>query len=254
MESINIPDADHNCSDNMLQSFIFDSSFNSDQLNDYEDGEDDIVSCEEENVNDNNASKEKKKPIFTKHKKFSREEDRKLIFLVSIFGVKDWRNLAKKMEGRNSRQCRERWQNYLNPNLNHSSWSKEEDEKLLNLREEHGPKWKLISKHFRNRTDAMIKNRYYVLMRSEKKKNEKDDDELFSNSKNIQNANPLFIDNNENNINQKNVDNNNNNNDKKEEDISSYFMNIPDNYEEYDEFFGEGSTAFGNDDIDNSFA
>ena len=59
----------------------------------------------------------------------------------------------------------------------------------------------------------------------------------------------IIIDNN-----QKNVNNNNNNNDKKEEDISSYFMNIPDNYEECDEFFGEGSTAFGNDDIDNSFA
>lgn len=116
------------------------------------------------------------------------------------------------------------------------------------MREEYGPKWKLISKHFRNRTDAMIKNRYYVLMRSEKKKNENDVDEFYSNFKNIQDTNPLFIDNNENNI------NNNNNNDKKEEDFSSYFMNIPENYEEYDEFFGEGSTTFGNDDIDNSFA
>lgn len=121
-------------------------------------------------------SRKKKKPIFSKHKKWTKEEDSKLLKMVVIFGAKDWRNLSKHMEGRNSRQCRERWQNYLNPNLNFNNWTLEEDKLLLEMREKHGPKWKLISKYFTNRTDAMIKNRYNALERIGKKKNQIDCD------------------------------------------------------------------------------
>lgn len=66
---------------------------------------------------------------------------------------------------------RERWLYYLNPNLNHANWTKEEDEMIMKLRNEYGPKWMLISKYFPNRTDAMIKNRYNVLIRMKKEIN-----------------------------------------------------------------------------------
>lgn len=120
------------------------------------------------NITDKTTTSKKKKPIFATHCKWNKDEDRKLIFLISIFGVNDWRNLAKKMDGRNSRQCRDRWQYYLNPNINHNDWTKEEDQLIIKMREKYGPKWVLISKYFKNRTDAMIEH----LIRTEKQKNE----------------------------------------------------------------------------------
>lgn len=59
----------------------------------------------------------KKNPKKCKHFKWSLKEDNQLRQLVFIFGTNNWKNLAKKKDGRNSRQCRERWQYYLNPYL-----------------------------------------------------------------------------------------------------------------------------------------
>ena len=114
----------------------------------------------------------KKKPIFCRHKKWTKEEDNKLRQLVNKFGDKNWRILANSMENRNPRQCRERWQYYLNPFLKISHWTKEEDELIIKKREELGPKWMIIKNFFINRTDAMIKNRYRNLMKIRKKNEE----------------------------------------------------------------------------------
>ena len=150
-----------------LQSYISQNDAN--DLNDYINYDDNLIDT-------NSFLKNKKKPKFSQHKKWTKEEDMKLLHMVEIFGFKDWRNLSKNIEGRNTRQCRERWQNYLNPNLNHENWTLEEDNILLKMRDEYGPKWKLISKYFTNRTDQMIKNRYNALIRIDKKINKKDND------------------------------------------------------------------------------
>ena len=107
----------------------------------------------------------RKSPRPCHHVKFTQAEDELLRQLVIEFGENDWRNLAKRMEGRNPRQCRDRWQNYLDPKLNNGSWTPEEDRLLLEKREELGPKWKLITTFFVNRTDSMIKTRYNSLIR-----------------------------------------------------------------------------------------
>ena len=109
--------------------------------------------------------KKKKNPKRCQHFKWSTQEDNKLRQLVFVFGDNNWKNLAKNMEGRNSRQCRERWQYYLNPHLKIGNWTKEEDELILQKREELGPKWMTIKKFFMFRTDAMIKNRYNALIK-----------------------------------------------------------------------------------------
>lgn len=114
------------------------------------------------------------KSKYKPHQKWSKEEDEKLKKLVEEFGVNDWRHLAKKMEGRNSRQCRERYQYYLNPSLIQGQWTREEDELIISLRNNLGPQWMKISKYFEHRTDAMIKNRFHFLIRKENKKKEKD--------------------------------------------------------------------------------
>ncbi|KAH0787709.1 Myb-like DNA-binding domain containing protein [Histomonas meleagridis] len=106
---------------------------------------------------------------FKPHAKFNEEEDERLKEVVSRLGDYDWNLIAQEMPGRNARQCKERWSYYLSPSLNTSPWTEEEDKLLLLKQRELGSKWVKISKFFLNRTDAMVKNRFQVLMRKMKK-------------------------------------------------------------------------------------
>lgn len=42
---------------------------------------------------------------------------RSLVRLVTIYGQRNWARVAKAIQSRNSKQCRERWQNVLSPNV-----------------------------------------------------------------------------------------------------------------------------------------
>lgn len=101
--------------------------------------------------------------------KFTESEDQKLIALVKKFGAKDWINISALMETRNPRQCRERWKNYLNPELRKDEWTKEEDELLLEKHNEFGGKWNKIAKFFSNRSDNGLRNRWMLLARRKQK-------------------------------------------------------------------------------------
>ena len=113
-----------------------------------------------------------KKPAFKPHAKFSAEDDERLRVVVEEFGEGNWALIAEHMPGRNARQCKERWSNYLSPRLNRSPWTAEEDELLLKKQQEIGSKWVKISSFFENRTDAMCKNRFQVLKRKASKEKE----------------------------------------------------------------------------------
>jgi hypothetical protein len=111
------------------------------------------------------ARKPRAKPIFRPHSKFTIDEDFKLRQLVNEHGPKAWRVIAKYLPGRNSRQCRERWLNYLNPALNTQPWTAVEDLLLEQTHAAIGPRWVYMMNLFPNRTDGMIKNRFMVLQR-----------------------------------------------------------------------------------------
>lgn len=130
----------------------------------------------EESIYKSSSNKEEKrnKITFKPHQKFSIADDNVLRALVQKFGESNWITVADHMPGRNSRQCRERWLNYLSPKLNREKFTKEEDKLLLLKVSEIGTKWVTISKSFfPNRTDQMVKNRYYILRRKEEKQNKK---------------------------------------------------------------------------------
>lgn len=38
-------------------------------------------------------------------------------------GAKNWSKIAKQMEGRVGKQCRQRWHNHLNPNIKKDKWT-----------------------------------------------------------------------------------------------------------------------------------
>lgn len=95
-----------------------------------------------------------------KHIKFTIQEDELLKSLVQQEGPHKWSKIASKMPGRTAKQCRDRFQNYLNPSLTNGQWSIEEDQLLFQKINEYGKKWKLISKFFPNRSHNNVKNRY----------------------------------------------------------------------------------------------
>ena len=51
--------------------------------------------------------------------------------------MKKWTAISKMVHNRTGIQCRERWINVLDPKLNKSSWTSEEDKKLLELCEQY---------------------------------------------------------------------------------------------------------------------
>ncbi|OHT08912.1 Myb-like DNA-binding domain containing protein [Tritrichomonas foetus] len=97
--------------------------------------------------------------------KFTLEEDERLKKIVRRYGSDDWELICEHMPGRNPRQCKERYLNYLAPNVNYNPWSETEDKLLIKKRRELGPKWVKISKFFKGRSDTQIKNRFMVLTR-----------------------------------------------------------------------------------------
>lgn len=101
--------------------------------------------------------------------KFTPIEDNLLIKLIHENGTNNWENIARLMPNRNARQCRERWINYLSPNISNEPWTQAEDVLLEQKFYEFGAKWVKISKFFKNRTDTMLKNRWLVLRRRAKK-------------------------------------------------------------------------------------
>ena len=111
------------------------------------------------------ATREKvKKPAPIKIK-FTAEEDAALLKLVQQFGAKDWIKISSLIGTRNPRQCRERFKNYLNPELRKDQWTKEEDELLERKFKEYGAKWNKISKFFVNRSDNALRNRWMMIAR-----------------------------------------------------------------------------------------
>ena len=99
---------------------------------------------------------------------FTQQEDAKLISLVQRH-QENWKKISKEMNNRSVRQCKERYNHYLSPTINHSEWTKQEDDLLLSKVDEHGKRWKLFEVFFDGRTEIDIRNRFNVLMRRKAK-------------------------------------------------------------------------------------
>ena len=96
---------------------------------------------------------------------FTEEEDQKLKTLVEQYGENQWEFLARQIGTRSSRQCRERWTNYLCPRLSQGPWTKEEDRLLFLKVKKYGKKWELLVRFFPTRSRNNIKNRYNTIVR-----------------------------------------------------------------------------------------
>jgi hypothetical protein len=97
----------------------------------------------------------------SQRRKFTSEEDLKLRSLVGRLGGKCWDEIARCMNGRTARQCRDRYKNYLLDSLVLAPWTPEEDQIIMERYQQFGTKWTEIAKFLSGRSGNHIKNRWH---------------------------------------------------------------------------------------------
>ena len=110
---------------------------------------------------------------------FTPAEDMQLCSLVACLGARNWDEIAKQMPGRTGRQCRDRYKNYLSPEISTIGWTYEEERLLAEKYAEFGPKWSKIAEFFQGRTGTALKNRwrYHVSRRTYEPSSQQSTDE-----------------------------------------------------------------------------
>ncbi|GAB1605008.1 myb-related protein A-like isoform X2 [Argonauta hians] len=94
--------------------------------------------------------------------RWTKEEDNLLREVVGQHGLNDWKLIAGYLPDRTCVQCQHRWLKVLNPDLVKGPWTKEEDEKVLQLVNVYGPKrWTHISKQLKGRTGKQCRERWH---------------------------------------------------------------------------------------------
>ena len=107
----------------------------------------------------------KSKKAVIKKGQWSSQEDKLLEQWVKEKGPKNWEACGRFIQGRKGKQCREHWNNCLNPELKKGHWGPEEDFLIMFFYEKCKGSWKKIIPLFEGRIENSVKNRFYSQLR-----------------------------------------------------------------------------------------
>ncbi|KAJ8259737.1 hypothetical protein GJAV_G00172850 [Gymnothorax javanicus] len=103
--------------------------------------------------------------------KWTQEEDDNLRNLVQRYGANDWKTIAGYLPNRTEHQCQHRWWKVLDPDLVKGPWTKEEDEKVIELVNKYGNKqWAMVAKHLKGRLGKQCRERWHNHLNPDVKK------------------------------------------------------------------------------------
>ncbi|XP_066526377.1 v-myb avian myeloblastosis viral oncogene homolog-like 2b [Hoplias malabaricus] len=103
--------------------------------------------------------------------KWTQEEDDSLRTLVQNLGTNDWKVIASLLPNRTEHQCQHRWYKVLDPDLVKGPWTREEDEKVIELVHKYGNKqWALVAKHLKGRLGKQCRERWHNHLNPDVKK------------------------------------------------------------------------------------
>ncbi|XP_071932587.1 uncharacterized protein [Coffea arabica] len=102
---------------------------------------------------------------------WTKEEDDLIVELVGKQGNKKWSEIAKQLPGRIGKQCRERWHNHLNPEINKNAWTREEELILIEAHSAYGNRWAEIAKCLSGRSENSIKNHWNCSLKKKLEQN-----------------------------------------------------------------------------------
>lgn len=96
-----------------------------------------------------------------KRGRWTEDEDRILLEAYNKMGSV-WNKIAQLIPGRTDDQCSKRYNDVLDPSVRDRlrEWTKEEDDKLVQLVEQHGTQWRTISSRMQGRTGLTCRNRW----------------------------------------------------------------------------------------------
>jgi hypothetical protein len=124
-------------------------------------------------ISSNSSTKDSNNKIQILNKgPWSDKEDQLLRNWVNKHGAYNWTKCSEYIKGRSGKQCREHWNNSLDPELLKGQWTSEEDLLIMIFYEKYDGSWKKIIPIFKNRTENSIKNRFFSQLRKIVSKNQ----------------------------------------------------------------------------------
>jgi hypothetical protein len=102
---------------------------------------------------------------------WSHQEDSALTSTIQTYGARKWKKVIFKIQERypdfqkSVKECRDRWNNFLSPDMLQFKWSPQEIDSVFEGHKKYGTRWSMIGKMVKGRTDNAIKNLFYCRMR-----------------------------------------------------------------------------------------
>jgi myb proto-oncogene protein len=99
--------------------------------------------------------------------KWQPDEDVRLRIATEVYGRGNWAQIARHVHGRTDVQCRERYVNILDPDVNSAPFTADEDALLVRLAAEHNHSWTKVAELMPGRTDGVCWRRWQLLVPAE---------------------------------------------------------------------------------------